>query len=457
MLGCSGIAMITLAACCALSDAQDLALPGPFPASSRSVTVTRPSSTTFTATVWYPGATNAASAPFHPTCPPSPILTFGHGFFQTVSTYQSMLAHLATHGYTVIATTSEGGLFPNHSNFAADIRTCITHLETQHATSGSFVFQRLAPDRVGVFGHSMGGGATILATAADARVDAAATLAAADTNPSSIAAAANVSVPVLLISGSSDTIVPPAQNQSHYNAARAPKSYPLIAGGFHCGYQDSSSFGCDSQTTLPRAEQLAIVRRQLTGWFDLYIKQDQTRWRVAWGPDRDADTRITSVQDSGLAVSLVSPAPSVVIFGTPAPCTVRVTNTSPRTLAAAVTIESASPNWSSTTINTASIASGQSQDVTVFLSAVAPASAPVTLTLSARSLADGGTRSWLSFSAAAFCPADVNRDGIIDFFDYLDFVADFSASSTAADFNADGTIDFFDYLDFVAAFSSGGC
>ncbi|MBU6411888.1 MAG: hypothetical protein KGS45_00300 [Planctomycetes bacterium] len=50
--------------------------------------------------------------------------------------------------------------------------------------------------------------------------------------------------------------------------------------------------------------------------------------------------------------------------------------------------------------------------------------------------------------------SDLNRDGLTDFFDYLDFVADFSANDPRADFNADGVIDFFDYLDFVAEFSS---
>ncbi|MBU6413892.1 MAG: DNRLRE domain-containing protein [Planctomycetes bacterium] len=53
------------------------------------------------------------------------------------------------------------------------------------------------------------------------------------------------------------------------------------------------------------------------------------------------------------------------------------------------------------------------------------------------------------------CVADYNQDTVIDFFDYLDFVADFSSNAAGADFNADTVIDFFDYLDFVAAFSSG--
>jgi hypothetical protein len=55
-----------------------------------------------------------------------------------------------------------------------------------------------------------------------------------------------------------------------------------------------------------------------------------------------------------------------------------------------------------------------------------------------------------------FCAADFNCDRVIDLFDYLDFVASFSANEPSADFNADGVIDFFDYLDFVASFA-GGC
>lgn len=56
---------------------------------------------------------------------------------------------------------------------------------------------------------------------------------------------------------------------------------------------------------------------------------------------------------------------------------------------------------------------------------------------------------------APSCPADFNADTVVDFFDYLDFVAAFSSNDPTADFNADTVIDFFDYLDFVAAFSTG--
>lgn len=53
------------------------------------------------------------------------------------------------------------------------------------------------------------------------------------------------------------------------------------------------------------------------------------------------------------------------------------------------------------------------------------------------------------------CSADFNGDSTVDFFDYLDFVQEFSRGTSQADFNRDGVVDFFDYLDFVLAFSAG--
>lgn len=53
------------------------------------------------------------------------------------------------------------------------------------------------------------------------------------------------------------------------------------------------------------------------------------------------------------------------------------------------------------------------------------------------------------------CTADFNKDSALDFFDYLDFVDQFSADDVSSDINADGVVDFFDYLDFVDRFAAG--
>jgi V8-like Glu-specific endopeptidase len=56
------------------------------------------------------------------------------------------------------------------------------------------------------------------------------------------------------------------------------------------------------------------------------------------------------------------------------------------------------------------------------------------------------------------CPADFNRDGFVDFFDYDAFVGCFEGGPcgpSSADFNRDDFVDFFDYMDFVVAFEAG--
>ncbi len=67
----------------------------------------------------------------------------------------------------------------------------------------------------------------------------------------------------------------------------------------------------------------------------------------------------------------------------------------------------------------------------------------------------GLTEGWIVDLGRGACGADYNNDGVVDFFDYLDFVSVFAAGGPGADFNSDAVVDLFDYLDFVAAFAAG--
>ncbi|RMH10243.1 MAG: hypothetical protein D6695_11745, partial [Planctomycetota bacterium] len=53
------------------------------------------------------------------------------------------------------------------------------------------------------------------------------------------------------------------------------------------------------------------------------------------------------------------------------------------------------------------------------------------------------------------CGPDLNNDGLLDFFDVLEFLQAFSSLDPIADFNEDGLHDFFDVLAFLSAFSAG--
>ena len=281
----------------------DLSVPGPYGAGWVEVSVPRPGGGSFDALLFYPASGFGQGAAYEGGGAPYPGISFGHGWITAVTRYQSTLEHLASWGYFVIASRSYGGLFPDHSAFADDLRWCLTYLEDQNANPGSWLYQQVDTAAFGVSGHSMGGGASILATERDSRILVVANMAAAETNPSAVAAIAGVQVPVFLIAGDEDSIVPPPGHTiPMYAAAFAPRRLPLLDGGWHCGFLDSSFFGCDSGS-LPRETQLALTRGLLTAFFNLYLKDDQAVWREVCGPELYDEPLIDNTRvDAGITL-----------------------------------------------------------------------------------------------------------------------------------------------------------
>lgn len=191
-----------------------------------------------------------------------PVIAFGHGFLQSTSQYDSTLKSLAARGYVVIAPNSQGGLFPSHSAFAADLSAAAAWAGRTQPNADA------ATEIVG--GHSMGGGAAVLAASQDTSIDGLFTLAAAETNPSAKAAAAKVTVPALFVTGTKDTVIPASQSLGIAAALAGPRDTYSIEGGFHCGYIDTVAFfgiGCD-KGTISRANQLAVTQTVVGLWLD---------------------------------------------------------------------------------------------------------------------------------------------------------------------------------------------
>lgn len=164
-----------------------------------------------------------------------------------------------------------------------------------------------------------------------------ANLAPAETNPSAAAAMPQVQVPVRLLAGSSDTVTPLAQHaQPIYNGGGAAKQLPVLQGGWHCGFEDTSSFGCDSGP-MPRAEQLTLARRYLTGFFELHLRRAQAAWRQAWGPVAEASVSLQSVPG-------VTVMPSATVLtvrpGDPATLQAQLQNTGRASTALTLLVES---------------------------------------------------------------------------------------------------------------------
>ncbi|NES14122.1 alpha/beta hydrolase [Micromonospora sp. PPF5-17] len=274
----------------AAASVADPSAPGPYAAGYVDTTVSA-AGRSFSARITYPATAAGNGQPV--AAGRFPAIAFGHGFLQGVSKYASTLSHLSTWGFIVIAPTSQGGFAPDHSAFADDLNAALTWAVTQDTTAGARFAGHVSVDRLGLSGHSMGGGASILAAARNPKVVTVANLAAAETNPSAKAAAATVTVPVQLIAGERDGIAPVADHQRPIYLAKPPaKQLRTIKGGSHCGFMDSGSLFCDSGT-ISRTTQLQLARRLLTEWFLRHLAGDTSYDDAVWGTSARNDPQVT--------------------------------------------------------------------------------------------------------------------------------------------------------------------
>jgi hypothetical protein len=160
-----------------------------------------------------------------------------------------------------------------------DLKLIGEKMTAENANSASPFFQSMNGNTA-IMGHSMGGGATILAAANNPNIKAIVGLAPAETNPSAIAAAPNVSVPAIIFSGSSDGVTPPADHHIPiYNGLISTcKTFVSVVGGGHC-YYANTNFNCDfgeatSSTgiSITRAQQQARTFSLLDPWLEYMLK-----------------------------------------------------------------------------------------------------------------------------------------------------------------------------------------
>jgi hypothetical protein len=145
----------------------------------------------------------------------APVISFGHGFVIPHTSYDYLAPTVAGSGFVVVLPGTESGLS------ASSLR--------------------------GYGGHSMGGGAAILAAAKDRNAGVLIVLAPAETNPSSIAAAAKVRATTFFEVASRDCVTPRASTAQPMfdaiNLTSKQKFIDEIEGGSHCQFA-AANFAC---------------------------------------------------------------------------------------------------------------------------------------------------------------------------------------------------------------------
>jgi dienelactone hydrolase len=276
-------------------DAVAMTDPGPYEvlASEVSVPRTRGGEGSFEARLYVPLPRQPGASE-----PPSPVLAFGHGYQARVDDYESTLVHLASWGIVVIAPRSAGELFPDHAAFADDLLSALDWVVSEAGPeSRDWPGGPVDSQALGLSGHSMGGGAALLAAASDPAIRAVATLAAAESDPSAIEAAADISAPILFLAAGDDAITPVAEHQRPMFEAKSsgPAELRTIVGASHCGFLDLEtpllSLVCDDAAIGPD-EQRRLTRSVLAAWLRYELAGDASAAALAWPDASDGATLV---------------------------------------------------------------------------------------------------------------------------------------------------------------------
>lgn len=173
------------------------------------------------AVVYYPDATPLGLLP---------ATTLVAGFTNVKEDILWIAEHLASHGFVVLAYTPSNNYSLDAADWSAAQQVAFRKLEAENTRNGSPIYGRINSEQIGLMGFSMGGAGTILAANGIPKVRTA--VAFCPFEP----VVPNGNQPMMLISGTADTVSLPELIQTAYSkisgtAPRALLSFRNLAHG----------------------------------------------------------------------------------------------------------------------------------------------------------------------------------------------------------------------------------
>ncbi len=232
-----------------------------------------------------------------------PSIVFGHGFVMSYTAYENLWEYFVPKGYIFLMVDMENSFSPSHENFGRDILFTGQTFEQKSQSESTFPLYQKHSGKTGFAGHSMGGGASVLAASFEPSFPHLVVgMAPAETNPSAVAAAPIVDAPYLIFAGTGDAVTPPADHQIPiYNALGSSCKFLVsMIGASHCYYANANG-PCDlgetvsgGNITLTREDQQLIVNTVLEPLFAVFLK----------GLSAQTDAFESSLQQSGVETTI---------------------------------------------------------------------------------------------------------------------------------------------------------
>lgn len=243
-----------------------------------------------------------------------PVMVIGHGFSMGVDAYYNFRDFFVPRGFIIVLVNTEIGPipFPDHAAFGADLNFAVNQMQALNNNTSSVFFGRVK-NKSAIMGHSMGGGCSFLAASTgNPYITTLLGFAPAETNPSAISAASNISIPALLFYGSKDAVTPPANHviPMYNNLSSSCKVMVSITDGSHCRFANNNvtcNFGestsCIGCTFISHADHHARTFAIMEPWLNFFLKEDCGQW-VAFEQSLDNTTGTSYVRSCNYSLPI---------------------------------------------------------------------------------------------------------------------------------------------------------
>jgi predicted dienelactone hydrolase len=196
-----------------------------------------------------------------------PVILWGNGTAGPTLVYAAAFDYWASHGFIVAAGNSSNG-----QGSGAEMLGCLDYVTKQNSTPGSPYEGKVCTSRVGASGHSQGGGGALMA-GQDPRLTVTAPLMpyiAQGFGGFDTASITKQHGPMLLLSGTADTIAPPATNQQPvFDTTNVPVFWANLVGGDHVAVSLNG---------------LTTYKNAMLAWYRLHLMGDESFRKMFYGP-----------------------------------------------------------------------------------------------------------------------------------------------------------------------------
>ena len=245
--------------------------------------------------VHYPATASGSNTPLKTITGGWPVVVFLHGFTVPASRYAPAANYIAARGYVVVLCDTGRN---NTDVEAADGIALYSAVASENASSNGFFKGALDPKRVGLAGHSMGGGNTVRVLASNPGYLCGVPLAPWDhklvyNRDYPKAYADKVKVPLAVVVGQGDTVLNWGQSKRFYDLASAYDQlktlYVFNNDGDHSNVAGTRIANAKDQAVFDRSMAL------LVGFMDTYVTDDTSGLEHVLGPTARSESRLAQL------------------------------------------------------------------------------------------------------------------------------------------------------------------